>query len=89
MVIKKLGYDTELTQLDLHLCELFQQEQGCDVGQAIKWLTVDLGMFPNNEEVKETRNNRSTPRLDWKKLKTKHHFSRHHWARCMEQLQVL
>jgi len=89
VVIKKLGYDTELDQLDQHLCELVQQEHSCDVVQAVQKLTVKLGMTMKNKEEKEIgRTNRILPRLDWEKLKSMQLFSKHDWAQCMEQAQL-
>ena len=43
VVIKKLGYNSELETLDRRLCEAASAETGCNLGEAVTRLTQQVG----------------------------------------------
>ena len=83
VVVKKLGYDSELAQLDLRLCELVHLHDGCDVSHAVQRLVVELGMSVTNQ-----KQGQELSRLDWQKVEKVGVLRAMDWAQCSGQGKV-
>ena len=83
VVMKKLAYESELVELDKHICELVHLQSSCDVKDAVQKLVKELR---TNNSISEQRIKVS---LEWEKLKNVGYLQMADLIQCSDQTKVL
>ena len=84
VVLKKLGYDSELAQLDRRICDFVHLDGSCDVKENVLKLMKELGI----SSAKNEKDHGKISRLSWEKLNDKAKLLLADWNQCSGQNKV-